>query len=107
MRAYIFIAMVAMVATYLYTPLIRHLAIQLGAVGEVRARDVHTVPTPRMGGVAMLLGFITAMFFASRLNFLQGEFRQNHQAWVVMAGAAMICLLGVGCSNSPASCSSR
>ena len=95
MRAYIFIAMVAMVATYLYTPLIRHLAIQLGAVGEVRARDVHTVPTPRMGGVAMLLGFITAMFFASRLNFLQGEFRQNHQAWVVMAGAAMICLLGV------------
>lgn len=48
-----------------------------------------------MGGVAMLLGFITAMFFASRLNFLQGEFRQNHQAWVVMAGAAMICLLGV------------
>ena len=64
-EAYIFIAMVAMVATYLYTPLIRHLAIQLGAVGEVRARDVHTVPTPRMGGVAMLLGFITAMFFAS------------------------------------------
>lgn len=95
MRVYVFIAMVAMVATYLYTPLIRHLAIQLGAVGEVRARDVHTVPTPRMGGVAMLLGFITAMFFASRLNFLQSEFRQNHQAWVVMAGAAMICLLGV------------
>ena len=77
MRVYIFIAFVAMCATYLYTPLIRHLAIQIGAVGEVRARDVHKIPTPRMGGLGMLFGFITAMFFASRLNFLQGEFQQN------------------------------
>ena len=66
-----------------------------GRGGEVRKRDVHTIPTPRMGGLAMLCGFLTAMLFASRLYFLQGVFRQNHQAWIVMAGAILICLLGI------------
>lgn len=95
MRVYLFIALVAACATYLFTPIVRHLAIHLGAVGEVRKRDVHTIPTPRMGGLAMLCGFLTAMLFASRLDFLQGVFRQNHQAWIVMAGAILICLLGI------------
>ncbi|MEE1296947.1 MAG: MraY family glycosyltransferase [Bifidobacterium sp.] len=95
MRVYLFIPLVAAVATFLYTPLVCHLAIRWGAVGEVRARDVHTVPTPRMGGLAMLAGFVTAMFFASRTAFLRGVFQQNHQAWVVMAGAVLICALGI------------
>lgn len=95
MRVYLFIALAAACATYLFTPIVRHLAIRLGAVGEVRKRDVHTIPTPRMGGLAMLCGFLTAMLFASRLDFLQGVFRQNHQAWIVMAGAILICLLGI------------
>lgn len=95
MRVYLFIALVAACATYLFTPIVRHLAIRLGAVGEVRKRDVHTIPTPRMGGLAMLCGFLTAMLFASRLDFLQGVFRQNHQAWIVMVGAILICLLGI------------
>lgn len=95
MRVYLFIAMVALGATYLFTPLVRHLAIRWGAVGQVRARDVHTVPTPRMGGLAMLLGFVTAMLFASKTAFLRGVFQQNHQAWVVMVGAVFICLLGI------------
>ena len=95
MRVYLFIALVAACATYLFTPIVRHLAIRLGAVGEVRKRDVHTIPTPRMGGLAMLCGFLTAMLFASRLDFLLGVFRQNHQAWIVMVGAILICLLGI------------
>ena len=65
MRIYLFIAAVAGGVTYLLTPLIRHIAIEIGAVGEVRARDVHTVPTPRMGGLGMLIGFTVAMLFAS------------------------------------------
>ncbi len=95
MRVYLFIVLVAACATYLFTPIVRHLAIRLGAGGEGRKRDVHTIPTPRMGGLAMLCGFLTAMLFASRLDFLQGVFRQNHQAWIVMAGAILICLLGI------------
>ncbi|MFR0618799.1 MraY family glycosyltransferase [Bifidobacterium thermophilum] len=95
MRVYLFIAAVAGGATWLITPLIRHIAIHIGAVGRVRARDVHTIPTPRMGGLGMLIGFVVAMLFASRIPFISGLFTANHQAWVVMAGAIMICLLGM------------
>lgn len=95
MRVYLFVAAIAGGVTYLVTPLIRHLAIEIGAVGEVRARDVHTVPTPRMGGLGMLIGFCAAMLFASRMPFLDGLFVGSHQAWVVMAGAVLISLLGM------------
>lgn len=95
MRVYLFVAAIAGGITWLVTPLIRHLAIRIGAVGKVRARDVHTVPTPRMGGLAMLLGFLGAMLFASRVPFISGLFQSSHQAWVVMAGAVMISLLGM------------
>ena len=95
MRVYLFIAAIAGGATWLITPLVRHLAIQMGAVGKVRARDVHTIPTPRMGGVGMLFGFAVAMAFASSMPFISGLFAGTHQPWVVLAGAVMICLLGV------------
>ena len=60
MRIYLLIAAIAGGVTWLVTPLIRHVAIEIGAVGEVRARDVHTIPTPRMGGLGMLIGFAVA-----------------------------------------------
>lgn len=95
MRVYLFIAAIAGGATWLVTPLIRHLAIKIGAVGRVRARDVHTVPTPRMGGLGMLFGFAVAMMFAYRIPFVGGLFQGSSQMWVVLAGAVMICLLGM------------
>lgn len=95
MRVYLFIAAIAGGATWLVTPLIRHLAIEIGAVGEVRARDVHTVPTPRMGGLAMLIGLTVAIVFAGKMPFISGLFVGSSQAWVVLAGAVLICLLGV------------
>jgi len=95
MRIYLFIAAIAGGATYLLTPLIRHIAIEIGAVGEVRARDVHKIPTPRMGGLGMMLGFAVAMLFASRIGFIRGLFQDSHMPWVVLAGAIMICLLGM------------
>ncbi|MDF7665333.1 MraY family glycosyltransferase [Bifidobacterium sp. ESL0745] len=95
MRVYLFIAAIAGGATWLVTPLIRHIAIEIGAVGEVRARDVHTVPTPRMGGLAMLIGLAVAIVFASKMPFISGLFVGSNQAWVVLAGAVLICLLGV------------
>ncbi|MBM6699436.1 undecaprenyl/decaprenyl-phosphate alpha-N-acetylglucosaminyl 1-phosphate transferase [Bifidobacterium pullorum subsp. saeculare] len=95
MRIYLLIAAIAGGATYLVTPIIRHLAIEIGAVGEVRKRDVHTVPTPRMGGLGMLVGFTVAILFASHIPFVQGLFQGSQQVWVILAGAVMICLLGM------------
>ena len=89
------IAAIAGGVTWLVTPLIRHLAIEIGAVGQVRARDVHTIPTPRMGGLGMLVGFVVATIFASRMPFLSSLFDGGYQIWVILAGGIMISLLGM------------
>ena len=90
MRIYLLIAAIAGGVTWLVTPLIRHVAIHIGAVGEVRARDVHTIPTPRMGGLGMLIGFAFAMIYSSRIAFTTGLFENNNQEWVILAGAVLI-----------------
>ena len=53
---YFLTLLVTAAVTYLLTPLVRRLAIRIGAVPMARDRDVHAVPIPRMGGLAMYLG---------------------------------------------------
>ncbi|MBO5633653.1 MAG: undecaprenyl/decaprenyl-phosphate alpha-N-acetylglucosaminyl 1-phosphate transferase [Aeriscardovia sp.] len=96
MRVYLFIALIAAVVTFIATPPIRLLAIKVGAIGQIRARDMHTTPTPRMGGVAMLIGFAVALCFARSAPWISRVFpRSDNQSWIILAGAAMICALGV------------
>jgi UDP-GlcNAc:undecaprenyl-phosphate/decaprenyl-phosphate GlcNAc-1-phosphate transferase len=94
-RIYLLLLLVSAAVTYLTTPLARWLALRSGAITAVRARDVHSTPTPRMGGVAMLLGMAVAMLLASHMPFLEGVFDvSSHTAWAILGGAAMVCLLG-------------
>ena len=64
MREYLLICVVAMAATYLATPFVRALAVLLKAITPLRERDVHTVPIPRLGGVAIFVGFAVATLVA-------------------------------------------
>ena len=56
MREYFLIFLVAAVVSYLLCVFARELASRLGAVAQVRDRDVHSIPIPYFGGVAMLGG---------------------------------------------------
>jgi len=93
-RVYLLVMLVAAAVTYLTTPLARWLALRSGAITAVRDRDVHEVPIPRMGGVAMLLGMAAALVLASQMPFLAGEFTGALTAWAILGGAALVCLLG-------------
>ncbi|HET8601040.1 MAG TPA: MraY family glycosyltransferase [Segeticoccus sp.] len=93
MREYVLVFVVAAAMTYAATPLVRWLAVRTGAFTPVRERDVHAVPIPRMGGVAMLMGFAAAMLAATRLPYLSQLF-QTDQLVAVLGGAAIICALG-------------
>ncbi len=95
MRVYLLVMLIAAAVTYLTTPLARWLALRTGGITAVRDRDVHLVPIPRMGGVAMLLGMAVAMLVASRMPFLEGVFVAPQKGWWILAGAAVVCLLGV------------
>ncbi|MFC5832352.1 glycosyltransferase family 4 protein [Nonomuraea insulae] len=68
MREYLFMALISAAVTYLLVPLVRRFAIRIGAMPEVRERDVHTTPTPRLGGLAMYGGLVVGLLTASHLT---------------------------------------
>lgn len=93
MREYLFVIIIAAVMTYATTPLMRSLAVRAGAYTKVRDRDVHTIPIPRLGGVAILIGFTAACLAAARLPRLRQLF-ESDEIRGVLIGAAIICLVG-------------
>jgi UDP-GlcNAc:undecaprenyl-phosphate GlcNAc-1-phosphate transferase len=94
-REYLFVLIFSAAVTYLLTPVVRALAIRFGALTPVRDRDVHAVPTPRLGGTAMFLGFAAALLVASRLPRLSSMFDGSTDLQAVLLGAGLVCLLGV------------
>ncbi|CAM5316448.1 hypothetical protein STANM309S_02317 [Streptomyces tanashiensis] len=55
-RDYLLTLCVTAAVTYLLTGPVRKFAIATGAMPEIRARDVHREPTPRLGGIAVFCG---------------------------------------------------
>jgi UDP-GlcNAc:undecaprenyl-phosphate GlcNAc-1-phosphate transferase len=66
-REYLLTILIAAVVAYLLTPTVRRFAVWFGAQAEVRDRDVHVIPTPRLGGLAMFGGMVAALVVASGL----------------------------------------
>jgi UDP-GlcNAc:undecaprenyl-phosphate GlcNAc-1-phosphate transferase len=93
-REYLLVVMVAAVVTYAATPLMRAIAVRTGAFTPVRDRDVHSTPIPRLGGVAIYLGFAAAMVAANQLPYLGQVFRLGPELRGVLLGAGIVCLLG-------------
>ena len=96
MREYLLVFLAAAVVSYLLCVLARELAMRMGAVAEVRDRDVHAVPIPYFGGIAMLGGLGAGFLVAHQLPFLSRSQPQTfHDAGVVLIGGAIICAVGV------------
>ena len=66
MREYLLCLLAAAAVTYLLTPPVRRLALRFGFMAEVRDRDVHDEPTPRLGGLAMVGGIVAGLLLATR-----------------------------------------
>ncbi len=54
---------VTMVLSFLLTPLVRKLAVKIGAVDSPNARRVNKIPMPTMGGLAIFVAFNISCFF--------------------------------------------
>jgi UDP-GlcNAc:undecaprenyl-phosphate GlcNAc-1-phosphate transferase len=95
-REYLLVFLAAAAVSYLLCVFARELAMRTGAVAEVRDRDVHAVPIPYFGGVAMLGGLGAGLLVAHHLPFLsRSQPAVFHDAGVVLVGGAIICAVGV------------
>ena len=96
MREYLTVFVVAVTVTYLLAVLAREVALRFGAVAKVRDRDVHEIPIPYFGGIAMYGGLVAAYFVARELPFLSTAGDQVFSdAGVVLVAGGMVCALGV------------
>jgi UDP-GlcNAc:undecaprenyl-phosphate GlcNAc-1-phosphate transferase len=95
MREYLYILIIAAAVTYLLTPLVRRGAIAVDAQHAARSRDVHTAPTPLLGGLAMYGGLVAALLVAYRLSYLRQAFPSSRTVGGLLAAAGLLVIIGV------------
>ncbi|MFE5598767.1 MraY family glycosyltransferase [Streptomyces coelicoflavus] len=95
MREYLLTLCITAAVTYLLTGPVRKFAIVAGAMPEIRARDVHREPTPRLGGIAMFFGLCAGLLVADHLTNLSEVFEKSNEPRALLSGAALIWLIGV------------
>jgi len=89
MRTYFTMLLLASVVSFLVTPLARRLAFAIGAVDRPDPRKIHRLPTARLGGLAVLLGFYSPLL---TLFFL------DNQVGRIFLGQKEAILTLMGCS---------
>ncbi|WP_030258549.1 MraY family glycosyltransferase [Streptomyces violens] len=94
-REYLLTLCVTAAVTYLLTGPVRKFAIAAGAMPEIRARDVHREPTPRLGGIAMFGGLCAGLLVSAHLTNIKSVFEFSNEPRALLSGAALIWILGV------------
>ena len=95
MREYVLTFLTGAIVTYLLVPLVRKFAIRFKAMTPVRDRDVHAIPTPRMGGLAMFFGMLAALLMASRLPNLHKVFTES-PTWIgLLSAGGLLVVVGI------------
>lgn len=78
--------LVAFVASLILTPLVKKVAVKIGAVDKPNDRKVHKIIMPRLGGLAIYMSFIIGFLI------LQPE---SKYAWPIIIGSLIIIITGV------------
>ena len=79
------------------TPLVRALAIRLGAIDQPGERKIHTESIPRLGGLGVVLsaGFACVVAYAAEWSFMEGR-SFNPGAWTpILVGGLLVLFVGV------------
>ena len=95
-RELLLIGVTAGLVTFVVTGLVRGVAPAIGGLAYPRERDVHLVPTPRLGGVGIFTGMLVAVYLAAQLPALNRAFppfAPDVEATILAGG--VIVLLGI------------
>lgn len=91
-KLFVYVAMalvVAMVVSFLMTPVVKTFAYKVGAIDVPKdARRMHHEPIPRLGGLAIFIGFMISILLFANI-------RGDHQMQGILMGAVIIVILGV------------
>jgi UDP-GlcNAc:undecaprenyl-phosphate/decaprenyl-phosphate GlcNAc-1-phosphate transferase len=94
-REYVLALLIAAAATYLLTPLVRRGAIATRTMHAARTRDVHVVPTPLLGGVAMYGGLAAGLLVANQLTYLREAFPSPRTVPGLLLAGGLLVITGI------------
>jgi UDP-GlcNAc:undecaprenyl-phosphate GlcNAc-1-phosphate transferase len=92
---YLLMMLTAAVVSYAVTWGARLVGNRLELFSPIRSRDMHSRPVSRLGGLGIFAGFLVALSVASQSFFVKDIFRGNDSPWGVLAGAAVIVVIGL------------
>lgn len=95
MLPFLLVAAVAALVTAVCSAGVLRLSRRFQLTPEVRERDVHKQPTPRLGGIAMFIGILVALIYAGTQTAFDGVFDDPARLWVLLGACTLIAVVGV------------
>lgn len=92
---YLGLGLVAAAITFGLSVVTLKLSLRYKLYPKIRDRDVHTQPTPRLGGVAMFLGLLISIGIAWFVPPLRSAFGDSWQIATILLAALIIVIIGV------------
>lgn len=95
MTFYLLVALIAGLVSFVASWAVLRLSHRYKLYPGIRERDVHTTPTPRLGGIAIVLGIVVALAIASQISWFNLVFSDPFPIIAVIVAALVMLLIGV------------
>jgi UDP-GlcNAc:undecaprenyl-phosphate/decaprenyl-phosphate GlcNAc-1-phosphate transferase len=93
-KDYVLTVVVTAAVTYILTPLVRRLAGRVGAMKQPRDRDVHVVPVPTIGGLAMYGGLAAGLLVAYQIPLLRAGLANTGMIPGLLLAGGLLVVIG-------------
>jgi len=93
-KDYVLTVVIAAAVTYILTPLVRRLAGRIGAMKQPRDRDVHVVPVPTIGGLAMYGGLAAGLLVADQIPLLRAGLANTGMIPGLLLAGGLLVVIG-------------
>lgn len=94
MTFYALVLIVAAVVSYGLSVLLWQVGTRYGIRREVRSRDVHKEPVPRLGGLAIFVSLLVSTVVASQITWFGGIFSDASAVWALVGAAGVVVAIG-------------
>lgn len=95
MKQYLFTVILTATITLVLSWAVWQLSLRFKLYPGIRDRDVHTTPTPRLGGVAIFLGIAAAIGASAANPFFDIMWVPPQTMWAVLGATLLIAIVGV------------
>lgn len=95
MTFYVLVAFIAFVVSFGASWAVLRLSHRFKLYPGIRDRDIHSTPTPRLGGIAIVVGLLVALGVASQISWFRLVYADPFPLLGIVAGALVMLVIGV------------